>query len=77
MIHESACEASVAPAATEVSFPYALGIIIGLSPNGIAKEAIVQTTTVSDIAIGVNCLITKNTPININGNTIKRTSETT
>ena len=38
MIHESACEASVAPAATEVSFPYALGIIIGLSPNGIAKE---------------------------------------
>ena len=53
VMHESAWDASVAPAATDVSLPYALGIIMGLSPKGIAKDAIVHTTTVSDKAMVV------------------------
>ena len=43
VMHERKCETSAIPAATEVSFPYALGTTIVLSPNGIARQHTVQS----------------------------------
>ena len=40
---ESRCEIRASPEATEVSFPYPLGMTMLLSPVGIASTHIVQT----------------------------------
>ena len=50
---DKTCDAIVAPAATDVSFPYALGMIIGLSPKGIAKETMMHTIVVFIISAGI------------------------
>ena len=36
-MHDNKCETTASPAATDVSFPAALGITIVFNPNGIAK----------------------------------------
>ena len=45
---ESRCDTSAMPAAVEVSFPYALGITMVLSPKGMAREQMVQTNRTSE-----------------------------
>ena len=42
VITESKCEITAILAATEVSFPYALGIMMVFNPSGIAKEQSIQ-----------------------------------
>ena len=42
VITDNRCDASAMPAGIEVSFPYADGMTIVLSPNGIESEQIKQ-----------------------------------
>lgn len=48
VIQESRCEIIAIPAATVVSFPYALGITIVFNPSGMATELTAQIISVSD-----------------------------
>lgn len=67
---ERRCEISAMPEATEGSFPYALGMTMVLSPNGIASEQTAQTTKSSGSGKSAK------TPINTKGMASNRISET-
>ena len=69
-MHESKCDTTAMPAATEVSFPYALGITTVLSPKGIASEQSAQINNV--LSIGINCVA----KTKARGNIISLTKET-
>ena len=47
LTHETVCETSAMPVETDVSFPYALGITMVLSPKGILSEHTAQMTALS------------------------------
>ena len=46
---DNKCEIIAMPAATVVSFPYALGITIVFKPSGMATELIAQIVKVSEV----------------------------
>jgi len=68
-MHESKWDITAIPAATDVSFPYALGITMVLSPKGMAREQSPQIKRA--LSMGMNLATNKNA----NGNTIRRKME--
>ena len=74
VIQDKRCETTAILDATVVSLPYALGITIVLSPNGIAREQTAQITNVSrDFGSGIII----NSTMNKIGNATSRTMVTT
>ena len=70
VIIDNRWEITAIPAATVVSFPYALGITIVFKPSGIAREQIAQVIMVFSIGIRLK------TKTKINGKTTSLIIET-